>query len=161
MLFRSQDPRKPLWSFAREILVHCPRCGERASVRAESPAEGGLPPYWEPRRLACLSCGFVDHWAMLWSVDGRYRIPPHFGGPDDPYFGLPLWLVTDCRGHVLWAYNAQHLDLLEAYVSARLRERAAFPGGMTLVERLPAWIKDSKHRSDVLGGILRLRTMTA
>ncbi|MEV6371362.1 hypothetical protein AB0L86_31220 [Micromonospora musae] len=60
---------------------------------------------------------------------------------------------------MLWAYNAEHLDLLEAYVSARLRERGRDMGGQTLVERLPAWIKDGKHRADVLDGIRRLRAL--
>lgn len=158
---RFQDPRKPLWSFAREILVRCPRCDGRASVHPESLPEDGLPPYWAPRRLACPSCSFVDRWTMPWSDDHRYRIPPHFSGPDDPYFGISLWLATDCRGHILWAYNVEHLDLLEAYVSAGLRQRGSFPGGMTLVERLPAWIKDSKHRGAVVAGIKRLRAMAA
>ncbi|MEU6205330.1 hypothetical protein ABZ814_17315 [Micromonospora musae] len=60
---------------------------------------------------------------------------------------------------MLWAYNAEHLNLLEAYVSARLRERGRDMRGQTLVERLPAWIKDGKHRADVLAGIGRLRTL--
>jgi hypothetical protein len=90
---------------------------------------------------------------------GRSGIAVEFGGPADPYFGTPLWLATDCRGHVLWAYNAEHLDLLEAYVSARLRERGSIPGSMSLVERLPAWIKDGRHRSEVLSGLRRLRAM--
>lgn len=81
--------------------------------------------------------------------------------PYDPYFGTPLWLATDCRGHVLWAYNTAHLDLLEAYVSAQLRERGSIPGSMSLVERLPAWIKDGRHRSEVLSGIRRLRVIAA
>jgi hypothetical protein len=65
------------------------------------------------------------------------------GGGGDAYFGLPLWLTTDCRGHVLWAYNIAHLDLLEAFVSAQLRERGPILGSMSLVERLHAWIKDA------------------
>ena len=50
---------------------------------------------------------------------GRAGTPVEFGGPDDPYFGTRLWLATDCRGHVLWAYSTEHVDLLEAYVSAQ------------------------------------------
>ena len=34
-------------------------------------------------------------------------------------------------------------------------------GGMSLVERLPAWIKDAKHRADVLYGMSRLRASLA
>ena len=135
---RFQDPLKRLLSFSGEILVHCPRCYARALVRLESPPEDPRVHYWAPHRLACLSCGFVDRWTLPRSADDRYWIPPQFSGPNDPYFGAPLWLTTDCRGHVLWAYNVKHLDLLEAYVSAQLRERGSFPGSMSLVERLPA-----------------------
>ncbi|MFD6678424.1 MULTISPECIES: hypothetical protein [Micromonospora] len=86
---------------------------------------------------------------------------PEFSGPNDPYFGLPLWISIECRGRVLWAYNAEHLDLLEAYVSARLRERGQYMGSQTLVERLPAWIKDGKHRAEVLDAIGQLRALLA
>jgi len=82
-------------------------------------------------------------------------------GPNDPYFGLPLWLSTACCGHVLWAYNAEHLDRLEDYVSARLRERGPIVGSMSMLERLPRWIKEAKHRDDLLRTIHRLRTALA
>ena len=52
----------------------------------------------------------------------------------------------------MWAYNVRHLDLLEAYVAAKLRERGEpVPGApMSLVERLPAWLKAAKNRAEVL-----------
>lgn len=50
--------------------------------------------------------------ALTFHQDGR-----------DPYFGMPLWLATDCGPHDLWAYNEAHLSLLESYVAANLRER--------------------------------------
>lgn len=160
---RFRNPRGlRLWSFAGEILVRCPRCDARASIRPEpQPEDAKLFRPWTPRRLACLSCGFTDHWTMPRSADDLYGIPPEFTGPDDPYFHLPLWLSTECRGHILWAYNTQHLDLLEAYVSARLRERSHIPDGMSLVEQLPAWIKDGRHRSEIMNGIRRLRATAA
>jgi hypothetical protein len=159
---RFRDPLLRLPCFSGEILVHCPRCDARASIRPElRPEAHGRPHTWTPRRLTCPSCGLADRWTMPRSADGWHGVPLEFGGPDDPYFGIPLWLATACRGHVLWAYNAKHLDLLESYVSARLRERGPIPGSMSLVERLPAWIKVSGHRRDVLRGIRRLRAMAS
>jgi hypothetical protein len=58
---------------------------------------------------------------------------------------------------VLWAYNAEHLNVLEEYVSAHLRERGHSVTHMTMLERLPKWIKDAKHRDEVLRAIGRLR----
>jgi hypothetical protein len=81
-----------------------------------------------------------------------------WGGPVDPFFRLPLWLKADCcGGHTLWAFNERHLDLLEGYVAAKLRERGLGPGGMTVVARLPTWLKSAKHRGEILRVIGRLR----
>jgi hypothetical protein len=81
----------------------------------------------------------------------------------DPYFGLPLWLVADCRGHALWAYNTEHLDLLESFVSARVREpgRRLPAARSSLIEKLPSWMKQAKHRDDILRAIARLRSTTS
>lgn len=73
-------------------------------------------------------------------------------------FGLPLWLTVQCcGGKTLWALNRTHLDLLQEYVGARLRERGPQPGGMTLVARLPNWLKAAGNRDEVLRAISRLR----
>jgi hypothetical protein len=153
---RFRDPLTRLWRFADEILVHCPNCDREASVIpdlefADDPRRSPLH-----RRLSCLRCGHTDSWTapragIGWTI-------PEPSGPTDPYFGLPLWLRANCcGGHVLWAYNAKHLDLLEAYLTARLRERGDYLGSMSLVERLPAWLKSAKHRDEALRSIRRLR----
>ncbi|WP_320069890.1 hypothetical protein [Micromonospora sp. RTGN7] len=62
---------------------------------------------------------------------------------------------------MLWAYNAEHLNVLEAYVSAHLRERGHNMTSMTMLERLPKWAKDAKHRDEVFRAISRLRASMA
>ncbi|WP_410580731.1 hypothetical protein [Amycolatopsis sp. lyj-108] len=47
-------------------------------------------------------------------------------------------------------------DILERYVSARHRERGKFPA-LTMLARLPAWLKSAKHRTEILRIIGRLR----
>ena len=85
-----------------------------------------------------------------------------FGGPVDPYFRLSLLLQTRTAGELLWAYNLRHVDVLERFVRATLRERAVFTDGMaTMTERLPRWIKSSSNRTAVLRGLTRLRTIAA
>jgi hypothetical protein len=155
---RFRDPLDRLCCFAGEIFIRCPRCAGRASILPDPLSTDSSQHRWSRRRLSCLGCAYTDDWdAPRSAASPSARMLPEFSGPNDPYFGIPLWLSVDCRGRVLWAYNAEHLDLLEAYVSARLRERGQFLGSMSLVERLPAWIKDGKHRADVLHGIGRLR----
>lgn len=52
-----------------------------------------------------------------------------------------------------------HLDFLERYVAAGLREQE--PGNASLASRLPAWIKSRKNRAAVLRGLHRLRATLA
>jgi hypothetical protein len=151
---RFADPGVSLYALAENaVQVVCPACQGRAEV---APWLGGQPrsPYsirW-PRRLACRACGHVRNWP-----DEAEHTISCWGGPVDPYFRQPLWLRADCCGsQTLWAFNERHLDILERYVSARLRERGEHPG-MTMLARLPAWLKSAKHRAEILRVIGRLR----
>lgn len=151
---RFQDPLGWVERFAGEVLVRCPGCGQCAVVLAhlgapEYRAARGASRRVARRRLHCPACGLVK--------DGFPSVL-RFGGPVDPYFRLPLWLQEDCRGRLLWAYNAEHLDLLASYVAARLRERGPVLGSMSMVERLPAWLKSAKNRDEILRATRRMRS---
>lgn len=165
-----RDPGARWWDFAREILVRCPRCAGRALV-APHPGDHRYAVDWltAPHRLTCTGCGHVQEWRpRRWEpgtgdayfTDGGPFLVPRLTGPDDPYFGHPLWLRHPCRGRVLWAYNTAHLDLLERYVAARHRERPERPGSQTLLERLPAWITSAAARDAVLAAIRAMRATT-
>ncbi|TMR91657.1 hypothetical protein EJK15_48690 [Nonomuraea basaltis] len=169
---RFRDPGVRLWHFAREILVRCPRCDGRALVAVHPDHRDGhtYPVGWltAPHRLTCPGCSHIAEWApRRWSSgagDAYFTrrgalLVPEFGGPDDPYFRLPLWLRRPCCGQVLWAYNVPHLELLEAYVAATLRERPRPAGSQTLLERLPAWMKAAGNRAEVLAAIRALRAV--
>lgn len=149
---RFEDPLIRVYDLAaHDIHVVCPRCGARA-VDAPRPTESGDVISW-PRRLACAGCAYSATWTPGWS---------EWGCPVDPFFRVPLWLRAECcGGRVLWAFNEAHLDLLEEYVAARLRERRASPGTMSVLARLPAWLKSAKHRDEVLRTIRRLRESLA
>lgn len=74
----------------------------------------------------------------------------------DSRLGLPLWLtISCCGGQMLWAHNEQHLNYLEQYIGAELRERPPPPS--RLAWALPAWMKEAKHRQEVLRSLQRLR----
>jgi len=82
----------------------------------------------------------------------------------DLHFGAELWFQAECcGGHLLWALNLEHLDWLERYVGARLRERpsrspsAPTASASALARKLPAWLKGAKHRDEILRTIRRLR----
>ncbi|MBK9270133.1 MAG: hypothetical protein IPM48_00925 [Saprospiraceae bacterium] len=74
----------------------------------------------------------------------------------DPAFGLDLWYQDEVRGNVLWAYNETHLIEIKNYVKAELRERSTHRFKMTMVEKLPSFIKSAKNRDEVLQSIERM-----
>ncbi|HYR11692.1 MAG TPA: hypothetical protein VEQ60_28170 [Longimicrobium sp.] len=156
--FRSYDER--LSDFGGKCLVACPRCSERALVRVRGPDDN------PPVQLTCVHCGHSAGWVpsnpgVVTAADPQ-KFPGHvaYGGPVDPYFHLPLWLQAPCRGETLWAYNAAHLQWLEDFVGAELRERAPGEHGWSnqgLASRLPPWMQSAKNRDDVLRCIRGLR----
>ena len=76
-----------------------------------------------------------------------------------PLLRLPLRLQTRTRHGVLFAFNARHLDWIEAFVAAGLRERRRGDGmaNRSIASRLPASVKAGKNREAVLRAIGRLR----
>ncbi|HEX4321723.1 MAG TPA: hypothetical protein VHZ52_12505 [Acidobacteriaceae bacterium] len=102
--------------------------------------------------ITCPSCGEMPRYAGL-------RTREQFSGaPNDPVFGLPLWLQEPCCGEILWAYNAEHLSRLRQYVAASLRERvtARLAMAWSMFARLPQWMTSAKNRKAVLSGFDRL-----
>ncbi|MFD9301329.1 hypothetical protein ACFWCB_01305 [Streptomyces sp. NPDC060048] len=157
---RHRDPGFALDRFAERVLVACPRCGGRALV-SPRPGLPELTHYTEllfrPRRMTCARCGAVAEWEA--GIEGAGLRGVALGGTEDPFFRRPLWLQTRCAGHVLWAYNEEHVDALAAYVGARLRERGTGSPTRALFPRLPAWMKTAGNRSDVLAGLDTLRAL--
>lgn len=74
----------------------------------------------------------------------------------DPVFGLLLWYKNLVKGNIFWAYNLRHLTEIKNYVQAILRERTTERFKMTMVERLPDFIKLAKNRQEVLRAIDRM-----
>jgi hypothetical protein len=74
----------------------------------------------------------------------------------DPAFGLPLWYQDSVKGNNLWAYNVKHITEIKKYVQSTLRERTTDKYKMTMVEKLPDFIKLAKNRKEVLKVIDRM-----
>ncbi|MDY6934102.1 MAG: hypothetical protein SVZ03_07755 [Spirochaetota bacterium] len=64
----------------------------------------------------------------------------------------------------MWAFNIRHLEFLESYVSARLREREKDERlgwhNSSLASRLPKWLKPAKNREAILKAIYELKAKT-
>ena len=133
----------------------CPKCGSAGTVRpVTAPPAKPRGYFFSARRFQCSGC---HHRAE--SRPGALAI----GGACDPYLRLALRLQTPTRHGLLYAYNAAHLDWIEAFVAAPLRERRIADGiaNRSVASRLPPWVKSAKNREEVLRALARLRRRLA
>ena len=145
---RFSENGEQIYDFGDEFLVVCPKCEKMAKViKTEIGSEKLSRQLSAPRRVVCQSCVYRNDWR-----DGSISIGASF----DWYFRLPLWLETECVGETLWAYNRKHLEFIENYVGAKLRERTPNTN-KSLASRLPQWIKRAKNRDAVLKAVGKLK----
>ena len=60
--------------------------------------------------------------------------------------------------NTIWAYNLRHITEIKNYVRSTLRERTTDRFKMTMVEKLPDFIKLAKNREEVLKALERMET---
>lgn len=165
-------PRCAERAVATSSRVSCGACGY---ARADGNPGASVDRVEVRANGRCGHCGRpVGQWRKRWSRAQPRTLPVSCPGcraitdlpvsatwsrsvPAVPrYRGLELWLQAPCKGEILWAYHEAHLDYLERYVAAGLREREPNRNS-SLASRLPAWIKSAKNRDDVLRGLARMR----
>lgn len=142
---RFNDDNKRLTDFRTEVLVVCPTCGRQAEASVDYTNKKS--------RLQCVFCGYNKEKtteARLLGVKGDIEVAAHV------YFSAELWLVHTFKDDVVWAYNYAHLDYLESYISAKLREHKE-RSHFTLLEKLPKFYHDAKNRSALLKLIGKMR----
>jgi hypothetical protein len=142
-----------LYQFDDDIVVRCPRCAACAHLMKLVEAGGRGVGY----RLVCATCACERDWRF--PRDRSIPVPsmgPHLSG-----FGLDLWLQAPCCGKTLWAFNEPHIDFMERFISAGLRERDDVVSGCcrnsSLESRLPRWMQIAKNRAVVLKSLELLR----
>lgn len=144
---RFNDENKNISEFRRDVLVVCPKCGKKAFTRVDYENNSA--------RLFCENCGYNKQKttdAAVFGHSGNWQLSA------DSYFDAELWLKASFKNNVFWAYNLSHLEYLEKYISANLREhkdRSHF----TLVEKLPKFYHEAKNREALLKIIERLKTL--
>jgi DNA-directed RNA polymerase subunit RPC12/RpoP len=160
MKHRTKDTYlKQVYDFIKDILVVCPSCSGKALVIASE------HPFQQSNKLEikliCPDCGhnrkLEEKQDVVLFADAPKKITGShiiIGDAIDPYFHLPLWLMADCCGNTLWAYNLEHLEFLKQHVAAGLRERnTQVKANKSLGSRLPKWMTAAKNRETVLKAI--------
>jgi hypothetical protein len=147
---RFRDNGETIDSFWNKFQVQCPRCNSCANIDCFDPDNTDR---YAPRRFSCTACGSSKDWSgrkLGW--ESWYC---------DPYFHYPLWLQAPCCGQTLWAYNLRHLEFIEAFARAKLRERKPNEqrgwSNSSLFSRLPKWIQSGKNREGILKAIRKIR----
>lgn len=108
-------------------------------------------PVAQPERTTpvnCGGCGREESYELHWN---RFDKDPL----KDPFFGLPLWLTTDFKGHSMWFYNLEHLHYVKSYIASPLRSGGS-RGKYSLVANLPGWMTAAKHRDGVVQRLEKL-----
>jgi hypothetical protein len=137
------------FNYSGDMLVNCPKCGGVGRIRHVEPSgDAGLT--WQ------FTCSRCSHRIVSRAGGESWRSGNY---PYDPYLGLRLHLQVPTRHGVLFAYNEVHLDAIEGFVAAQLRERrrGEFGWSKSSMVRLPAWVKSAKNREVVLRALTRLR----
>jgi hypothetical protein len=141
------EPSPLRWARIRSPDPRCTHCGTALSNQAMPTAlekDGALFV-----RVKCPQCTrTVDY-------RGEIGFPPSGASTAEPEW-LRRYLETQVGGETLWVNNLAHLDALEAYLGATIRERGPV-AGLTMMARLPAWMKSATMRPKVLRGLKTLR----
>lgn len=145
-----------LWHFESDIFVRCYHCGHRAHLLRRDDDSRSRVGY----RFVCETCGRAHDWSF--ERDNRIFVPaasPRLNG-----FGLDRWLQTPCCGETLWAFNELHIEFMERFIAAKLRECDLIAWGLfcrnaSLESRLPRWMQAAKNRESVLKSLKTLREL--
>ena len=139
---RFHDENALLSDFFSEVLVVCPACSKKAMAKVDFEAKMA--------RLFCIACGYNKKKSTLISGTASLQMPAN------QYFEAALWLKSSFKKELFYAFNKNHLDYLERYITAILREhkdRTHF----TFIEKLPKFYHEAKNRDGLLKIIAKLK----
>ncbi len=139
---RFQDENLLLSHFYKEVCVVCPSCAKKALAKVNYETKKA--------RLFCTNCGFNKE-ASTTIKNGTIETAAN------QYFQAELWLQAPFKNEIFWALNDKHLDYLERYIAATIREHKDRTG-FTLLEKLPKFYHEAKNRESLLKIITKLKS---
>ncbi|MGN0002153.1 MAG: hypothetical protein ACI35V_01845 [Sphingobacterium composti] len=145
MTNRFTDQNKRLTDFQTTVWVECPSCTKKAIAKVDYETAKAI--------LFCESCGYnkqKNTESTVFGVKGNWNLDAH------SYFDAELWLKHPFKNEVFFAFNGEHLEYLEQYIAADLREHKERTG-FTLLEKLPKFYHEAKNRKALLAIIQKLK----
>lgn len=123
---------------------YCNNCFEKFEFESQRLKERP-----EKYTTKCTHCNFQEEWKP--KIREILQQPNDDGLKKDRWFNLTLWFQKEVVGNVFWAYNVDHIQYLERYIEADLRERNSIINfSASLVARLPKFVKAAKNRERLL-----------
>jgi hypothetical protein len=136
LLHRFRDQHLRISDFWHDVDVVCPKCASHAKAIAGTDMSA---------KLTCVFCGYSKEEKL-----------DHYYGSASRHFNADLWFQASFKNNILWAYSRAHLEYIEKYIGAKLREhqnRLHY----TLLEKLPKFYHNAKNREALLKTISRLK----
>lgn len=89
--------------------------------------------------ICCNNCGYLK------DIRSMGYVITSWGRNEGICYNHKLWLRTPCCGKELWAFNKEHLEYIEGYITSKIRNRK--PNiNQSVASRLPSWMNDSKNK---------------
>lgn len=139
---RFQEENLTRSDFYKEVWIICPSCAKKAITIVDFETCEA--------KLYCTHCCYIKKTTTKFRKDGSIVVAAH------RYFQAELWLQWSFKNDVFWAYNDKHLEYLERYISATLREHKDRTG-FTILEKLPKFYHEAKNREALLKIISKLK----
>ena len=145
---RFTDKKFRLTDFENKVWVVCSSCSKQAIATINETEKKA--------RLLCTHCGFNKTASTKFVYKKGKTMEVKQAA--NLFFDAKLWFSAPFKGDVFWAYNLEHLNYLEQYITAKIREhkdRTHF----TLLEKLPKFYHEAKNREALLKLITKLQTV--
>lgn len=143
---RFTDKKYRLSDFQDEVWVVCPSCSKQA-IATLNKAE-------KKARLLCTQCGNNKTYSTLVAYEKGKTL--EIKQAAHLFFDARLWFSIPFKGEIFWAYNTNHLNYLEQYIAAKIREHSN-RSHFTLLEKLPKFYHEAKNREALLKVIAKLK----
>jgi len=136
---------EPVYQYIAYGKSYCSNCFEKYEFESQP-----LKQRPQSYKAKCPHCNFQEEWKpKIREFLKNSKVDD--GMVKDTYYNLPLWFQTEVNGNIFWAYNPDHINYLEKYISADLRERNSNANyTSSLVARLPQFVKAAKNREKLL-----------
>lgn len=146
------------WSGACEVKINakCTICKEGKYKYLRQYARKSLIP-----REIVVSCNFCLRENRFDDSTYTLRKISYSKVGFDPYYAYRLFLNIAVRQGQICVYNPTLLEILKKFIQADLRERKFSNYNRSYFSRLPAWIKSTRNRKEILKAILRLEQMAS